>query len=633
MARQHFPSLLSSILLLSLSFLTVSGQYIQTYVIQNQLPNGREIRLWRPTSQDQWQEVIDVHPYAVFLEYNCYYMTAICRNADNFFESTRGLNRGMDNTLFHLDFSTRKRSPRGRSSYRRSQSCPTGWVAANNCPHTDQETVWRHDGAWWTTALAPPPDGLNFILAPLVIGPVTRESGVYYTCDEFPAASWIEGGDGTGIAGNGREGGASQTRCAGFQCRSGVKAEQNWQATAHRYLRYELKRIINGLGIWPPGVDRNKQIAGFHFRMTSSANGVAARVIGYSALDPDVVDNTRPVSQAKRDEQSPEEFRRWANTVTMEELEKLTSGTLSQHIIYSNESTPASPEDGEDEEDEESDKAWRELLQRSLAAASRVTNLREVNGVKKVPSHSVDTTPSPDTLNPNPIVKRNATVNHAPLVKNTTMSAIERARKIVDKAIDESSKLNAARLANPLRNRYELKPGTVTGALKIRQNKDKDAAPVHQLLNITDEIAAAAALVAEDDARQNRHNVTQKVWKAAAAASQSGSYWMEHIARKGSVPWGDDPSYKVYRNVVDYGAVGDGVTDDTKAINKAMQDGKRCGEKCNGSTTKNAIIYFPPGKYLISTTIEMPFGTQVIGDVSAPIAGPGAPLLSWCMFI
>ena len=60
MARQNFPSLLSSILLLSLSFLTVFGQYIQTYVIQNQLPNGREIRLWRPTSQDQWQEVIDV---------------------------------------------------------------------------------------------------------------------------------------------------------------------------------------------------------------------------------------------------------------------------------------------------------------------------------------------------------------------------------------------------------------------------------------------------------------------------------------------------------------------------------------------------------------------------------------------
>ncbi|EHA48912.1 hypothetical protein MGG_00554 [Pyricularia oryzae 70-15] len=30
----------------------------------------------------------------------------------------------------------------------------------------------------------------------------------------------------------------------------------------------------------------------------------------------------------------------------------------------------------------------------------------------------------------------------------------------------------------------------------------------------------------------------------------SGSYWMESIARKGTVPWGDDPSYAVFRNVL-----------------------------------------------------------------------------------
>ena len=58
------------------------------------------------------------------------------------------------------------------------------------------------------------------------------------------------------------------------------------------------------------------------------------------------------------------------------------------------------------------------------------------------------------------------------------------------------------------------------------------------------------------------------------------------------------------------------IQDDTKAIKAAMNNGTRCGEKCNGSTTKNAIVYFPPGKYLISTTIAMPFGTQVIGDAN-----------------
>lgn len=48
----------------------------------------------------------------------------------------------------------------------------------------------------------------------------------------------------------------------------------------------------------------------------------------------------------------------------------------------------------------------------------------------------------------------------------------------------------------------------------------------------------------------------------------------------------------------------------------AMTDGKRCGVKCNGSTTKNAIVYFPPGTYLVSSSIPMPFGTQVIGDAN-----------------
>lgn len=73
---------------------------------------------------------------------------------------------------------------------------------------------------------------------------------------------------------------------------------------------------------------------------------------------------------------------------------------------------------------------------------------------------------------------------------------------------------------------------------------------------------------------------------------------------------------QVFRNVRDYGAKGDGVTDDTKAINKAMSDGNRCGKNCNGSTTKNAIVYFPPGTYLVSSGISIYFGTQFIGDAN-----------------
>lgn len=88
-----------------------------------------------------------------------------------------------------------------------------------------------------------------------------------------------------------------------------------------------------------------------------------------------------------------------------------------------------------------------------------------------------------------------------------------------------------------------------------------------------------------------------------------GTYWMETIARRGTVLWGNDPTYKVFRNVLDYGATGNGVTDDTAAIKAAINDSRRYGEKCNGSTTKNAIVYFPPGTYLVSSTTPLPFGT------------------------
>jgi glucan 1,3-beta-glucosidase len=64
-------------------------------------------------------------------------------------------------------------------------------------------------------------------------------------------------------------------------------------------------------------------------------------------------------------------------------------------------------------------------------------------------------------------------------------------------------------------------------------------------------------------------------------------------------------------------STGDGVTDDTVAINNAISAGSRCGEGCDSSTTTPAIVYFPPGTYMVSSPIIQYYYTQFIGDANS----------------
>ncbi|CAK7207877.1 hypothetical protein SEUCBS139899_010692 [Sporothrix eucalyptigena] len=158
------------------------------------------------------------------------------------------------------------------------------------------------------------------------------------------------------------------------------------------------------------------------------------------------------------------------------------------------------------------------------------------------------------------------------LLRNATTNDITKARAIVDDAIGRMAVLNAARQANPVRNHYRLRPGTRVGT----------------------------ALLAELEAAQQ--NTTEPPRKRA------GAFWMEGLAR--ACPGA------MTRVTSDYGADPSGKADSTKAIQKAIDDGKRCGAGCSGSTTRNAIVYFPPGKYLVSSTINVYFSTQMIGDAN-----------------
>lgn len=63
---------------------------------------------------------------------------------------------------------------------------------------------------------------------------------------------------------------------------------------------------------------------------------------------------------------------------------------------------------------------------------------------------------------------------------------------------------------------------------------------------------------------------------------------------------------------------GDGVTDDTAAINAALQSGGRCGRGCASTTTTPALVYFPAGTYLISSSLLPPYFTMMVGDPTNP---------------
>ena len=78
------------------------------------------------------------------------------------------------------------------------------------------------------------------------------------------------------------------------------------------------------------------------------------------------------------------------------------------------------------------------------------------------------------------------------------------------------------------------------------------------------------------------------------------------------------------RNVQDYGAKGDGVTDDTQAFIQALQSARHQ----SGSTPSSQTIYVPAGNYLIKSTLIVWAYTTLVGDWRNPptlILAPSTP--------
>jgi hypothetical protein len=287
---------------------------------------------------------------------------------------------------------------------------------------------------------------------------------------------------------------------------------------------------------------------------------------------------------------------------------------------------------------------WTSDPENSPSQAAYSTILATANQVKQaILNPNVDAT-SGLSANTTASTRKRSSAHFPRAVSNwtfanstSTNSTLEAARALVRLAQKEANARNVERIKNPRLNNYYTNP-TSKAALKAR-------AEAVDLYPINSTIAEAAALVAEADAASSDSALNKdftipgfpaesaKLHKRGALEKRAGKFWMENIAHVGRIPFGaGNGNYKVFRNVKDYGAVGDGKTDDTAAINKAMADGNRCGEKCGSSSVKGAVVYFPagscsfndiyrlisdksPGTYLISTPIISYYYTQMVGDV------------------
>ncbi|KAL8370014.1 hypothetical protein RB595_000395 [Gaeumannomyces hyphopodioides] len=207
----------------------------------------------------------------------------------------------------------------------------------------------------------------------------------------------------------------------------------------------------------------------------------------------------------------------------------------------------------------------------------------------------------------------------------TNQTYLESARLLVQAAIAETSVRNKARVLHPLRNTYHADSAT-TGSPTLRE-RDGDGqnasftarilSPAPPLLQVSDQVASAAALLAELGASAAPASALTFRRATNSSSSGQGVFWMENISRRHD----NSSSHQVFRNVRDFGAKGDGRTDDTMAIRRAILSASSGTQNIEArwpgnAGVRNAVVYLPSGTYLVSGTIPALPATQIIGDAT-----------------
>ena len=102
--------------------------------------------------------------------------------------------------------------------------------------------------------------------------------------------------------------------------------------------------------------------------------------------------------------------------------------------------------------------------------------------------------------------------------------------------------------------------------------------------------------------------------------SNPSTYWLDqqdHTGNaRGYAPFlPGDFDYPVYRNVKSYHAVGDGNADDTQALQNAINDDGKGGNRySNEVSTRPAQVFVPGGTYILTKQLDLRLNTILVGD-------------------
>lgn len=253
--------------------------------------------------------------------------------------------------------------------------------------------------------------------------------------------------------------------------RRDIKAEQNWQGQSHSKLREVLLDYIGRRKAefpWHNPDEPQRDVAFFNFAAFDlGQTGFGATIFCDDATTASDNDFSH-ITQAKREEtlaNDPDEpartprSRHGRSRLTPEQTyQRMTAGHGRRFDIpaHVNESMVAEPG------------LLGGLGGIGMQAAGFSADL---SGRMRTP-HSE----SAKAKIPKAIPKRQVTSNSTdgkPLLKTVSAADLARARSIVADAIAASAERNKVRLANPARNQYRLKPGTVIGGAATVPNNNK----------------------------------------------------------------------------------------------------------------------------------------------------------------